>query len=70
MSVKFGNIAIGDIPLGGVAIGKAYLGDVLVFRKGIQPVEPYLEISPQIIWVYPDLETDNDVYSNTTWNVN
>ena len=31
--------------------------------------ELYLEINPTIIWVYPDLETDNDVISNTRWNV-
>jgi len=31
---------------------------------------PYLEIEPEFIWVYPDFEVDNDVYSNLTWNVN
>ena len=31
--------------------------------------EPYLEIEPEIIWVYPDWSAYNDVYSNTTWNV-
>lgn len=69
MSVKFGNIAIKDIPLGNVPIGKAYLGDVLVYRK--EPVEhPYLEISPKVIWVNPDWGVDNDVFSNVTWNIN
>lgn len=68
MSVKLGEIAIGDLPLGDVRIGKAYLGDVLVFRKGA--IAPYLEIYPEVIWVYADMEADNDVYSNTTWNVN
>ena len=29
----------------------------------------YLEIEPTVLWVYPDLESLNDVYSNTTWNV-
>ena len=69
MSVKFGNIAIGEIPLGDVPIGKAYLGDVLVYRKGTTPV-PYLEIEPELIWVYTDIPADNNVYSNTTWNIN
>lgn len=32
--------------------------------------EPYLEISPEIIWVYDNLDAYNDVYSNVTWNVN
>lgn len=68
MSVKLGNIAIKDIPLGNVPIGKAYLGDVLVYRKGGEP--PYLEIEPTLIWVNPDWGVDNDVYSNVTWNIN
>ena len=68
MSVKFGNIAIGEIPLGGVSVGKAYLGDVLVFRKG--QAAPYLYIEPEVAWIYEDLETQNDVFSNTNWNIN
>ena len=67
MSVKLGDIAIRDIPLGDVPVGRAYLGDVLVFDKG--PAAPYLEIAPELIWVYPDWSAQNDVYSNTTWNV-
>lgn len=66
MSVKLGNIAIQEIPLGDVPIGRGYLGDILVYQKR-QP--PYLEIEPEIIWVYPDWSAYNDVYSNTTWNV-
>lgn len=31
---------------------------------------PYLEIEPQLIWVYEDLENYNDVLSNTTWHIN
>ena len=30
---------------------------------------PYLEISPDFIWVYSDFETSNDVFSNTTWEI-
>lgn len=30
---------------------------------------PYLEINPEIIWVYPDWSAYNDVISNTHWNV-
>jgi len=32
--------------------------------------ENYLEIEPEVIWVYPDFESMNYVFSNTTWNVN
>lgn len=39
----------------------------LVCTPGIK--RPYLEISPTIIWVYPDWSAYNDVYSNTRWNV-
>lgn len=67
MSVKLGNIAIKDIPLGNMPIGKAYLGDVLVYRKG--ETHPYLEIEPELIWVYTDWSAHNDVHSNTTWDV-
>ena len=30
---------------------------------------PYLEIHPELIWVYPDIESSNDVYSNLDWIV-
>lgn len=30
---------------------------------------PYLEISPNFIWVYSDFETSNEVFSNTTWEI-
>ena len=32
-------------------------------------IAPYLEINPEIIWVYPDWSAHNEVYSNTHWNV-
>lgn len=31
---------------------------------------PYLEIEPELIWVYPDWAVDNDVLSNTYWHIN
>lgn len=31
---------------------------------------PYLEIEPEVIWVYPDFEVENYVYSNTNWFLN
>ena len=30
----------------------------------------YLEIEPEILWVYPDFERENYVYSNTSWFIN
>ena len=30
----------------------------------------YLEIEPEVIWVFPDWAVDNDVFSNVTWHVN
>ena len=29
----------------------------------------YLEIEPEILWVYPDFERENYVYSNTDWYI-
>ena len=29
----------------------------------------YLVIEPTVIWVYPDMDSTNDVYSNTHWIV-
>ena len=31
---------------------------------------PYLEIEPKLIWVYTNIESTNDVFSNTTWHIN
>lgn len=30
----------------------------------------YLEIEPEIIWVYSDWEIENQVFSNTDWYIN
>ena len=30
---------------------------------------PHLEIEPEVLWVLPDLESTNDVYSNLNWKV-
>lgn len=30
----------------------------------------YLEIEPELLWVYPDIETYNKVISNTSWVIN
>lgn len=39
----------------------------IVCTAGVMP--PYLEIAPEILWIWAD-PGYNDVYSNTTWNIN
>ena len=68
MSAFLGDIPIVEMPLGNEPVGMAFLGDVLVYRKGQET--PYLRIEPEIIWVVPDWAVDNEVFSNTTWNIN
>lgn len=65
----------------GVRYGKMQTGisvslDREAIRARLSPVcrpsirEPYLEISPEILWVYSDLDQYNDVLSNTYWYIN
>lgn len=58
--------------VGGIASSFRKVGGIqsrmgLVCKPNI--MRPYLEIAPEIIWVYPDWAVDNNVYSNTHWNV-
>jgi len=46
-----------------------YGGKFFVIGEVHTVENPYLEIEPETIWVYPDWAVDNDVYSNTQWNV-
>lgn len=39
----------------------------IICSSGVMP--PYLEIAPEILWIWTD-PGYNDVYSNTTWNIN
>lgn len=43
---------------------------VLEYTDRTDVAEKYLEIEPEVLWVYPDLENFNNVYSNVTWIVN
>lgn len=61
-ATRSGGMATTMTRVGGMACRFA-----LVCKPGILP--PYLEINPEIIWVYPDWSAYNDVYSNTHWNV-
>ena len=47
-----------------------YNGQFYVIGEVHTVTDPYLEIDPELIWVYPDWAVDNDVYSNLTWRVN
>ena len=31
---------------------------------------PYLEIEPEVIWIYSDWGVENEVFSNTNWIIN
>lgn len=64
--IYIGNTLAECLNIGTVAVGRAYLGDVLVFQKS----QPYLRIEPEVTWIYEDLETSNEVFSNTSWNIN
>lgn len=57
MAIKIGTTDIVDIP----GYSAVYVG-----RKKVWPV-PYLDIEPKIVWMTTWAE--NDVLSNTSWNV-
>jgi len=43
---------------------------VLEYTDRADVMAKYLEIEPELLWVYPDLSNYNNVYSNVTWIVN
>ena len=61
--IKESGISVGATRMGFISCSLTYSGDMNISA-------PYLEIAPEILWVYPDLVSTNDVYSNVTWNVN
>ena len=46
-----------------------YNGRFYVIGEGKTVENPYLEIEPEVLWVFQDLESMNDVYSNLSWNI-
>ena len=77
-----GNINASARPVDGISVRAERVGrmDVSASRVGgihcrvfrtcspnIRP--PYLEIEPTVVWVIAG-QTQNDVYSNTHWNIN
>ena len=47
-----------------------YDGRFYVIGKVETIEDPYLEIDPEVLWVFPNLESMNHVYSNLAWNIN
>ena len=47
--------------------GNATVRLVQVCKTDIR--KPYLEIRPEMIWVFPDYAVDNEVLSNTKWKI-
>ena len=71
-ATRIGGILATATRIGGMSATMARKGGMscrfaLICDTGL--VAPYLEINPEIIWVYPDWSAHNDVISNTRWNV-
>lgn len=45
------------------------LSVIVLERVGEETDLPYLDIEPELIWVYTDIDVSNNVLSNLTWNV-
>ena len=78
-----GNITASTSNIGGSKVSLNRIGgDISISLSRTEPISckiklicssgvtvRYLEIEPTMIWVYPDIESINNVYSNTQWNV-
>ena len=67
-----GGVASALIKVGGIRTRTGRYGGILCrmyqeVRSSLSA--PYLEISPTVLWVLTGQSSDNDVYSNTDWNV-
>lgn len=72
-ATRVGGISATATRIGGMTAKAKKMGGMtcrfsLICTTGLVP--PYLEINPEIIWVYPDWSAQNEVLSNTRWNVN
>ena len=68
---RTGGISVGVVRFGGIDCATHKTGGIhcqawQVCKSGIRA--PYLRISPEVIWVLAG-GTDNDVFSNTQWNI-
>ena len=71
-ATRFGGVSATAERVGGMDASIERVGGMscrfsLICSTGVVP--PYLEINPEIIWVFTDWSAQNDVYSNTHWNV-
>ena len=69
---KIGGIETIVDNIGGIETNVKRIGGIFcrVFRTCSPSIRtPYLEISPTIAWIVAG-ETQNDVFSNTYWNIN
>ena len=69
---RLGGIDATATRIGGIDASMERVGGMtcrfsLICSTGVVP--PYLEINPEVIWVFTDWSAQNDVYSNTRWNV-
>lgn len=53
-----------------VSSGVSAVVKIICVPGPVDGVQYYLEIEPEMIWVYPDFEVENMVYSNTDWTIN
>lgn len=68
---KIGGIETNVDNIGGIETNVKRIGGIFcrVFRTCSPSIRvPYLEISPTIAWIVAG-ETQNDVFSNTYWNI-
>lgn len=69
---RFGGVDATAERVGGMDASMERVGGItcrfsLICSTGVVP--PYLEISPEVIWVFTDWSAQNEVLSNTRWNV-
>ena len=58
---------VGEYETGMKKVGEVHCRMFQVCESSVNM--PYLEISPTIVWLLAG-HTENDVYSNTDWNIN
>lgn len=64
-NIDFRNVT--DVNIFGKSVKSIIINNKLAWERGSGP---YLEIHPNnIIFVYPDFEVSNDVFSNTHWDI-
>lgn len=53
-----------------VFMEREYVGAcILTYMYDVIVEPPYLEITPEVIWVYPSFRVFNEVFSNVSWTI-